>query len=493
MPSFLARCLFAVAIVAPACAARTTPAEQPVRSDQLGQRAGTAAPRSDPAALVAEGCFTCLQDALAAAAAEHDDALVFEIASLLALRAKELGMPANRWNDLAAAAQPIGRAWALYAEIVAAIPPDPLGGDREVLLTQTVPRRQIAAALDLWRASLREGPGTAMFRAYLQLSLACPFVGAEEWAHVVEETTATLGDAPLVQYRVGFCGGEQDAPRLYALRIAHPKFADADYALGRLALQSAESPDEDEALRRFRAAAAAFPDSSAILTSLGQVHESREEWTEALAAHDAALALVPTHRDSLLGRTIALSNLLRREEAIASATRLVELGNWFIGQAYYWRAWNHFHLEAYGPARADADSAKAAVSDPAVLVLSGMIDWRQRRLPSAEREFTAARQLDAQQCEAGSFLGAVLAEQSRLSEALATFVDAKQCFATAIEARRETIAKIDSSRASEDTKRRQRDTHERAIADATGRRDEADANEKRLRQQLGSAPARVGG
>jgi tetratricopeptide (TPR) repeat protein len=288
-----------------------------------------------------------------------------------------------------------------------------------------------------------------------------------------------------VSYRVGACGAEQDVPRLRALRTAYPEFVDADYALARQALGNREAPDQDDALMRLRAAAAAFPHSPAILSSLGLLHEEREEWAEALAAHDAALVLVPTHRDALLGRAIALSNLLRRDDAIAAADRLIELGNWFLAQAHYWRAWNLFHLERYAEARVDADAAKAGAADPAVLVLSGMIEWRVRRFDGAEREFEGAIRLDAQQCEAGTFLAAVLAEQGRPRDSLNGFIRARTCFERFLAARREELAKLDAGPASPEAKARQRARDARAIADATARHDEAARNERALRQRLG--------
>jgi tetratricopeptide (TPR) repeat protein len=91
-------------------------------------------------------------------------------------------------------------------------------------------------------------------------------------------------------------------------------FVDVNLELGRSALQR-ERPDHDGAL----------PDSATITASIGNIHQEREEWPEALEAYDAALALVPSHRDALLGRTISVSHLLRHEDAIASANRLLEL------------------------------------------------------------------------------------------------------------------------------------------------------------------------
>jgi tetratricopeptide (TPR) repeat protein len=288
-----------------------------------------------------------------------------------------------------------------------------------------------------------------------------------------------------VTYRVGACGAPDDIPKLRALREAHPEYVDADYALGRQAIGDREAPEQDDALARFRTASRAFPQSPAILTSLGLLHEEREEWAEALAAHDAALALVPTHRDALLGRAIALSNLLRRDDAIATASRLIDLGNWFLAQARYWRAWNLFHLERYADARADVDAAKTGAADPAVLVLSGMIEWRMRRLDTAEREFDSAIRLDAQQCEAGTFLAAVVAERGRLRDSLATFARTRDCFERVLAERREELARIDAGPASPEAKARQRAREARAMADATSRRDEAARNERALSQRLG--------
>ena len=53
------------------------------------------------------------------------------------------------------------------------------------------------------------------------------------------------------------------------MREADPDFADVDLALGRYALDIPQQPDQDEALRRFTSARAAFSESPAIVASLG--------------------------------------------------------------------------------------------------------------------------------------------------------------------------------------------------------------------------------
>lgn len=438
---------------------------------------------TDVDALVRLGCQDCL--ARAYAEAERVSPLrAYEIAALLVVRSKELGLPVEPWATRMAARAPLDPEWAIYPDVVAAIPPDPRSGDREDLLRQTMPRREAVSRLAGWRAALAGGPASTEVRTYLDLALTCEYGSADEWTRAAN-AALTAAVSPLVTYRVGACGAEQDVPRLRALRAAHPELVDADYALARQTLGDRDAPDQDDALVRLRAAAAAFPNSPAILSTLGLLHEEREEWAEALAAHDATLVLVPTHRDALLGRAIALSNLLRREEAITAASRLIDLGNWFLAQAHYWRAWNLFHLGRHAEARVDADAAKSGTADPAVLVLSGMIDWRQRRLDGAGREFERAIQLDAQQCEARTFLAAVHAEQGRPQDSLAGFARARACFDEFLTARREELAKLEAGSASPETKARQRARDARLLADAMARRDEAERNERALRQRLG--------
>ena len=447
---------------------------------------------ADVDALVRQGCRDCLIRALDEAQ-PASSSRAYEIAALLLLRARELGLPQQPWAERMAALEPLDPAWAVYQEVLAAIPPDPRGGDRELLLAQTMPRREAAAKLEGWRAALAGAPGSPEFRTYLDLSLACEYAPGADWVRTADAALTAFPDVPLLHYRVGVCGGERDIPRLRALRAAHPEFVDADYALARQAVGDREAPDQEDALRRFQAAAAAFPDSPAILSGLGQLHEDREEWEDAVAAYDRALALVPTHRDAWLGRTIALSNLLRRDEAIAAAGRLIELGSWFLAQAHYWRAWNLFHQERYPEARLDTDAAKAGTADPAVFVLSGMIEWREHRLETAEREFREALRLDAQQCEAGTFLAAVLAERGRGADSLATFSRTRECFERYIAGRRAEIARIEAGTGSPETKARHRAREERGLADAVMRRDEAARNERALRQRLGLDGPRSGG
>jgi tetratricopeptide (TPR) repeat protein len=198
-----------------------------------------------------------------------------------------------------------------------------------------------------------------------------------------------------------------------------------------------------------------------------------EAWADARAFYEMALALVPNHPDALIGITVSLANLGQYQAAIDTATRLIVERRWFVGQALYWRAWSHFQLGIYLVARDDADAARSLMVNAGVFLLSGLIDWRLRRLESAEHEFEEALRMDFGQCEAASFLGGVRAERSRVHEALAAFKQALQCYDLTLAVRREAIARLDAAEATAAYKTRETARHQRAIDQAEKRRAEA--------------------
>ena len=321
------------------------------------------------------------------------------------------------------------------------------------------------------RQELQTAQASAPLRAYLDASLICAYQGAP--ARDTSLAAAQWPRAPLVQYRVGICASAY-GKGLAAMRAGDPDYVDADLFLGRYALEDAVNADQDEALRRLQSAAGAFPDSPAIATTLGQLYQAREEWPQALEAFDAALTTSPGHVDASMGRTISLSQLGRRDDAIATATRLIEAGRWFVGEALYWRAWNELQLGQLMAARADADRARTLIANASMFVLSGMIDWRLRRLETAEDEFQSALTMDFGQCEAAHYMGIVRAERARLPEAAAALVQARQCYDLSLTLRRQAIEKILGGPGTESAKERAAARQARAIKDIEGRRQEVE-------------------
>jgi tetratricopeptide (TPR) repeat protein len=427
------------------------------------------APAVNVEQLVERGCYRCLEEAFATTSASGATEAAFQAAILLTLRSKELGLPFAHWLERARAVLPGDSAWSEYLAIAESAPQDPLSTDRDAILGV---RRRTRDQIDAARRALTSGPGSAAFRSYLDLSIVCGPAFVDDRDAAVTDVLRRFGAVPLLQYRAGLCG---HTSLLTDVLRQDADFADVYLELGRAALQR-ERPDYEEALTRLRQAQAAFPASATIVATIGTVALQREEWAEALAAFEATLTLVPSHRDALLGAAISLSHLNRHEEALAPASRLLELGSWFISDAHYWRAWNEYRLGRIAEARADIDRARALSRNAPTLVLSGIISWREGRLAAADAEFTDALNLDFGQCEAASYLGGVRAEQQRWQESLAAFQHAAQCFELAVLTRRKAVADLTASTESASAVARQVASHERAIAEADVRRVEAITN-----------------
>lgn len=423
----------------------------------------------DLSALIRQGCYRCLERAFDEAQTRKASSHAFEAAALLVLRSKELGLATAPWLGRARALAAGDAPRSVHLAIVEAIPPHPMSEDRDALF-DVRGRTQAHASLVAWRESLRSGSGSEVFRAYLDVALVCAFGTLKENDQSFTGPVDNAAASPLYQYRVGICDGSH-APRLAALRASDRDFVDADFALGRYAIEDPLEPDHDEGQERLQSAAAAFPKSPAIATTLGNLHRRWEDWDAALAGYDAAIAVSAGHPEALIGRAISLSHLSRPREAIDTATRLIDAGQWHLGEAYYWRAWNQLRLGNYEFARGDADRAVTLMANAAVFVLSGVIEWRLRRLGSAEREFEAALSIDFGECEAAFDLGVVRDERAKPAEALAAFQQARQCYELSMSLRREAIAKVLAGPGSETSKARESARHERELMDLEARRE----------------------
>ena len=485
-PSPSRRCLnrmralgLAAVVLTAACAARPPAVTPP------------SAPPADIDALTRQGCWTCLEKAFTAASAAGAREQAFEAAILLVARSKELGVPPGPWLERAITILPQGTDWAAYYAIVNSLPPDSLSGGRDALATADFARPRVGDVWDTWRQGLGAGPGSAILRSYLDLSIACrrdaigrPALDSATRDASIAAALQAFGNVPLLQYRAGLCGGAE-LDQLDVVRAADAAFVDADLELGRRALHNQVPPDLTEGLARLRSARSAFATSPVAPMVLGNFHESREEWPEALAEYDAALARVTPHPDALLGRAVSLSNLDRYEEALAAASALLELGGRSTAQAHYWRAWNLYQLERIQEARVDADRAKALMVNPALFVLSGMIEWREKRLESSDAEFVKAIEMDFGQCEAAFYLGTVRWERRLWPESLSAFMHAEQCFDLSIVTRRKAIADLSQTAAEAAANASMIASHERAIEQAGMRRGQSATNIASL-QQLAS-------
>jgi len=460
MTRFRVALVVAALVIAAGCAARR-PA--PVAAAPVVPRL------DDITALIEQGCYRCLERAYEQARVRGAQEQAFESAVLLVLRSKELGLPFAEWLAKARDAAPEGEASALYLTVVDALPPDRLSEERYTLFEMGM--RNVRNSVQSWREELRTGPASELFRSYLDLALVCAFGRLNENAQSYTGELDPLVGVPLYQYAVGVCDSSK-APRLQAMRAANPEFVDADYALGRFLIEDPTSGDQEGGLRRLESAAAAFPRSAAMRVWIGNTHRSWEEWPAALEGYDAALALAPKHPDALIGRTIALSQMGRAQDAINTATTVIEGGQWMVGEAYYWRAWNQLRLGNLPMAREDADRARTQMANARVFVLSGVIEWRMRRLENAERDFQQAVTIDFGECEGAFDLGIVRDELRQVPQSLAAFRQAGQCNDLSIKLRHEAIAKIQAGPGTPSSRARDAARHQRALQELEERRDE---------------------
>jgi tetratricopeptide (TPR) repeat protein len=335
-------------------------------------------------------------------------------------------------------------------------------------------RSRTRSLLPSWHEMLRTGSLSLPFRQYLELTLTCRVDEALPATRMERLTTlaSELPDVPLLAYRLGTCD-DSFRERLIAVQSDASGYVDADYMLGWYALRDPKAPDPDAAMRRFRSAAAAFPASTSIPTAIGNLYQTWEDWANALAAYDAALARLPAHPDAQIGRVISLSHLERHEEAIVAATRLIEGGQWHLGQAFYWRAWNHYNRDNNPAARADADRTRTLMVNAGVFLLSGLIEWRFRHLEQAEKEFQEALVMDFGQCEAAFYLGGVRSDQRKLPEAIAAMTQARQCYDLTVSVRRKLRDTTAAGPGTPESKARELARHDRSIAAAENRREQA--------------------
>jgi hypothetical protein len=110
--------------------------------------------------------------------------------------------------------------------------------------------------------------------------------------------------------------------------------------------------------------------------------------------------------------------------------------------------------------------------NPAVFLLSGLIEWRFLRRESAETEFQEALKMDFGQCEAAFYLGGVRYELRRVPDALAAFNQARQCYDLALAVRRKLLEDALAKAVTPEARARESARHEKAIANVQKRQGE---------------------
>ena len=331
--------------------------------------------------LVRAGCLDCLIDAFreydalrsmpalptGAEAAPGSGAGAVRAAALIALRERELGMIDEGYLDRARAIlsgnAALQSTYGLVLDIIDA------GSRRLEACPSRRPRPGSAAS------SRIEPHGSISFGRTPTRTRCLPghgFGSAARRARIARTGTPTGSSRPSSDskprpwpfYQVFVCNGA-DRAAIESLQTQDPRFRETDYWLGMIEL-GATSPAGmiqltnarvDLAQQDLARAYAWHPAWPTLMTSLGGLYMTAEDFDSALALYDRQLVLIPGFPDGLLGRVRALSYLGRYEDAIAGATELLQ-AQASQGEAYYWRAWNQLRVPRLEAAWADVQQAE---------------------------------------------------------------------------------------------------------------------------------------
>jgi tetratricopeptide (TPR) repeat protein len=479
--------LACVVVIGSACAAR---GPSPQVLAELG--------KAD--ALLRQGCYTCLTEAQAiytrlsamprpVPAARQG---AFDAAVLIAIRQRELGMfpraTLDRARELAAAlppalpkAPPVAVAPSVILDAAELVIGDTGGLDPEQRAQFTGRARAPIERTNPVRRALDAAVATNLVADYLALAIDC------EHAALLESIDpaailARRGGIPLMRFRLAICP-KPGVPADASIREADSRFADTLLFEARVARAGSPTTGIDlpQVVALLTPAHEAFPASFAITMMWADNNQSLAEFETALSGFDAVLSKAPAHRDALIGRTKSLSYLMRYDEAIVTATSLIDLGTWHIGDAYYWRAWNYYSLKNYEPAWQDVEKALTLLSNSSVYMLAGLIEYARVNLPMALQRFDHSFALDRTNCDAMWMSALVNVDQQAWAPASPKFSAAMSCFVAAASRAKFELEQLDAAilrGKKEPTPRqlKQRDTFQKQIITAEERAAQAAFN-----------------
>ena len=389
-------------------------------------------------ALLAEGCYMCLKESQALFE-KHANAKVplagakegaFNAALLIAVREQELGMPGDEsWRQARArvlpARQPVLDAAELIIGDTTALDPE-----QRAAITGVKGRRPVAPDNPVRRA-LDAAPSHDITAKYVALSIDCEQQKLIESVDVRSIADAYAG-VPLIQFRLATCG-RPAPPSITAIRAANARWTDTFYweARREMVASLGQAIDLSKVIGLYGQGRDAFPTSLMLKMAWANANLSAEEHESALAGFEEVLKVHPTHRDALSGKMQAQSYLMRHEEGIATATRLLELGTWNIPDANYWRAWNRYQLKQYEAAWADVENATKGLSNARVYMLAGLIAYARKQLTTAVDRFDTAFAANPSACDAVWMSGLVSIDQHELAVAGPKFTRSMTCFVSA--------------------------------------------------------------
>ena len=259
----------------------------------------------------------------------------------------------------------------------------------------------------------------------------------------------TFADIPLIQYKLALAP-EIDPDALKKTMEKNQEFYEIYYFLGLDALSKGLLlPAEENILKTYQK----IPESSSCIMSLTKIYFALEEFEKCLEFNEKALEIAPKYRDALLGKGISLSFLGRHEEAIAVFNTLLELGYYYIGESYYWTAWNQHLLGQLDEAWHNAETSKNyLIGHYEVHSLAGAIAFDKGSLDDAESNFKESIRLNPQDYDSYFYLGKLYGKREDWKNSGENFEKAAEGYLLEEQAIKNKILEIEESSLSDDRK-----------------------------------------
>ena len=332
---------------------------------------------------------------------------------LLAIREKELGILNQKTLQEASNLinlEPYFSNYSRYVEILKRIPENTKGITGNKIDDSSIDAQYewIKQNFESARSHLLEKSVSTDFYAYLYLSFNSVFSYKFEEKEDFSRFASIFPDSKFIKFKLSIYPQEKPDV-LKDLLQDNPDFYEANYFLGNSALSQGKVLTAEN---HYKKALEYIPDSTSLIISLTKVYFHMEEFKTCLEYNNLALQLAPAYRDAILGKAMCLSYMGRHEEAIENLDNMIELGKYYMGETYYWLAWNQNELEQLDKARTNITKSRDfLIGHYEVSLLDGIIAYKQKHLDDAKDNFKEALLLNNQDCESAYYLGKIYAER----------------------------------------------------------------------------------
>jgi len=332
---------------------------------------------------------------------------------LLAIREKELGILNRKTLQEASNLinqEPYFSNYSRYVEIAKRIPENTKGitGNKIDDASIDAQYEWIKQNFEAARSHLLEKSVSTDFYSYLYLSFHSALSYKFEEKEDLSRFASIFPDSKFIKFKLSIYPQEKpDA--LKDLLQDNPNFYEADYFLGNIALSQGKVLTAEN---HYKKALEYITDSTSLIISLTKVYFHMEEFETCLEYNNLALQLAPEYRDAILGKAMCLGYMRQHEEAIKILNNMIELGKYYMGETYYWLAWNQNELQQLDMAKTNVTKSRDfLIGHYEVSSLDGIIAYKQKRLKDAEKNFKEALLLNNQDCESAYYLGKIYTER----------------------------------------------------------------------------------